>query len=313
MKKSGLLLAMAALSAVPAIAETTGPTLYGSVRIYASSGDATDTDISSDSSRFGVKGSLDTALEGVKALYHVEAFIAHDNGTDTSKTQNEGTLGLDGRLAYVGLTGDFGTVTAGQQWTPFYTMVTAVTDPTINSTAETQDYLRVDSSVAYASPVMNGLQLAAVAVSDKDAAATTPSNEDTDIMQFAAKYSVGSATIAAGVSRAAVQSTPDILALSATYTIDQLTLAAMAQNKKTDLADAEAVTPFELAAVWKVSSVYTLVATHYNKDNATDDNGYNLEVLRSLGKGTTLYANAESDTIADEDYLNYGVGLKVDF
>lgn len=309
MKKSGLLLAMAALSAVPAIADTSA-TVYGSVRIYASAGDAADADISNDASRIGLKGSLDTALQNVKAIYQVEAFVGRDNGTDANKSQNEGSFGLDGRLAYVGLTGDFGQVTAGQQWSTLFSMVTGVTDLTINSTGETQNFnWRNDSAVAYVSPVMNGLQFGASVLSDAD----VDSEEDTDHFQLAAKYTTGALTLALGLDRAADQALSDIQALSATYTINTVTLVAMAQSYKTDLAGAEATYPYEVGASWKVAPDQTLLFTHYNQDNADDDNGFNLELQSSLGKGTTVYTNVEADNVADEDVLSYGVGLRVDF
>ncbi|MCY0963874.1 porin [Parathalassolituus penaei] len=309
MKKSGLLLAMAALSAVPAIADTSA-TVYGSIRIYASAGDAADADISNDASRIGLKGSLDTALENVKAVYQVEAFVGRDNGTDSNKSQNEGSFGLDGRLAYVGLTGDFGQVTAGQQWSTLYSMVSNVTDLTINSTGETQDFnWRNDSSIAYVSPVMNGLQFGASVLSDAD----VDSGEDTDHFQLAAKYTAGALTLAVGLDRAADQSLADIQALSAAYTIDTVTLVALAQSYKTDLAGAEASYPYELGASWNFAPDQTVVLTHYNMDNADDDTGFNLELRSGLGKGTTVYTNMELDNVADEDVLAYGVGLKVDF
>ncbi|MCY0965748.1 porin [Parathalassolituus penaei] len=308
MKKHLLAIAVAAVTALPAVADM-NTTVYGSLRIYTSAGDQQDLDISNDSSRIGLKGTVDTALTNVKALYQVEAQVGTDNGVDSNAAQNEASFGVDGRLAYVGLSGDFGQVTAGQQWTTMYDMVTGTADLTINVSAEAQQFFRMDSSVAYVSPEMNGLQFGASVYADSE----VDSGEDTDHFQLAAKYNTGNLTLAAGLDRASAQELPDVQALSATYVVDNLTLVALAERLKTDLADSEASYPFELGASWNFAPDQTLVLTHYNLDNATDDNGYNLELRSGLGKGTTVYTNLQADNVADEDVLAYGLGLKVDF
>ncbi len=68
-------------------------------------------------SRWGIKGSHE-AGEGLSAVYRFEHKMS---------TENAG-LGGGGRLAYVGLSGGFGTVTAGQIWSASYNSFGAVTD-----------------------------------------------------------------------------------------------------------------------------------------------------------------------------------------
>jgi hypothetical protein len=307
MKKSGLLMAMAALVSVPTMADTAA-TVYGSLRMYTSAGDSRDLDISNDLSRLGVKGSFATDLDNVEAFYQIEAFVGNDNGTDPSATQNEGSFGLDGRLAYVGLKGDFGQVTAGQQWVTLYNMVTGVADMAYSISAETQYYFRKDSSFAWVSPEYSGFQAAASVFADAD----VDTGEDTDHYQLAVKYNTGAVTLAAGLDRASAQSEPDVQAVSIHYSADALTLVALVQRAKTDLAHSEAVFPYELCASYAWGN-QTLILTHYDADDAVDTNGYNLELHSSLGKSTTLYSNLQSDEVDGESDLAYGVGLRLDF
>jgi predicted porin len=102
-------------------------------------------DVENNASRFGVKGTEDLG-NGMKAVFQYEWSV------DSS---DEGTLG--GRLAYVGLTGGFGTVAIGRQWTPYYGSV----DKTdiMQMPSANDHYMgttRVGDALAYVSPSMGG-------------------------------------------------------------------------------------------------------------------------------------------------------------
>jgi hypothetical protein len=307
MKKHLLTLAIASLSTVPVIADV-DTTLYGSLRLYASGGDSRDLDISNDASRIGVKGSATTSIDGVKAIYRLEGYIGNDNGTDSSSSQNEASFGLDGRLAYVGLEGNFGQVVVGQQWSTLYNLVTGVVDMTYNNDGETIVYWRVDSAATWVSPEMNGLQLAVSTFADAD----DSSSDQADHYQAAAKYNLGAVTLAAGFDRAANPAIADVQSVSINWSADALTLAALVQREKADTAGAEAVNPYELAGSYQFGQ-QTLILTAYNADADVDTYGFNLELHSALGDNTTLYTNLESDYVDSENDLAAGVGLKVDF
>lgn len=311
MKKSLIALAVAGALTAPMVAQADA-TLYGSMRLHAGSGTDSDLNVENDASRMGIKGSADTSIDGVKAIYQLEAFIGSDNATDATLTQNEASFGLDGRLAYVGLTGGFGTVAVGQQWTPLYSMVTGVTDMTINETGETSQYLRVDSAVAYVSPNMGGFTVAAVVVGDGRSAAEVAANDtsDADHYELVAKYAVGGLTVALGAHEASLAAGTDVVALSAAYTMDALTVAALYQE--VDVAAAASVNPYEVAASYTMGAT-KLIGTYYNKDLAVDTDGYNLEVQHKLGNQATIYANYNADEVGTVDTNAYGVGLRVDF
>ena len=306
MKKSIIALAVAGALTAPIVAQADA-TLYGSLRLHAGSGDNLDFDVSNDASRVGIKGSADTSIDGVKAIYQIEAFVGSDNGTDAASNQNEASFGLDGRLAYVGLTGGFGTVAAGQQWTPLYTMVTGATDMTINESGETSQYLRVDSALAYVSPEMNGFQVAAVLVGDAESGTA---GDDADHYQLVAKYAIGGFTVAAGMHEAEAVTGTDVKAISASYTMDALTVAALYSDVEAGAAAGR--NPYELAASYTIGST-KLIGTYYDQDQAVDTDGFNLEVQHKMGKQATVYANYNSNEVGTVDTDTYGVGLRVDF
>ncbi len=89
---------------------------YGSLRAGVMSSDS-NVSVFDGGSRWGIKGSHE-AGEGLTAVYRFEHKMSTVNA------------GLDGggRLAYVGLSGGFGTVTAGQIWSASYNSAGAVTD-----------------------------------------------------------------------------------------------------------------------------------------------------------------------------------------
>ena len=89
---------------------------YGSLRAGVMSSDS-NVKVFDGGSRWGVKGSHE-AGEGLTAVYRFEHKMS---------TENAG-LGGGGRLAYVGLSGGFGTVTAGQIWSATFNSFGAVTD-----------------------------------------------------------------------------------------------------------------------------------------------------------------------------------------
>ena len=138
---------------------------YGSIRAgvastpHASGGSSTGVD--DKGSRWGIKGSSEVS-EGLSAVYRWETKI---NSTEASQP--------GGRLSYVGLSGGFGTITAGQVWSASYNSVGAITD---NSFAwgDSETSYRVGDAVSYAVSVGN-LSLQADAIMDSSTKKTSDS------------------------------------------------------------------------------------------------------------------------------------------
>ncbi|KQY90746.1 porin [Pelomonas sp. Root1444] len=107
-------------------------------------------------SRVGFRGTEDLG-GGLKALFQLESGLALDTGTVTQG----GTFW--GRQAYVGLSGDFGTTTAGRQYSPLFVAIDTV-DPfgtglgSVYSSGivTTLGGTRVNNSIIYSSPKVQG-------------------------------------------------------------------------------------------------------------------------------------------------------------
>lgn len=176
MNKKLVALAVSAIAAGAASAQTANVTLYGVVDTYlvnvrtgsgktsagASVGGGSFTAVDAgglSGSRWGLRGS-EALGGGLNAVFTLE------NGFDSSN----GALGqgglLFGRQAFVGVTGGFGALTVGRQYAPiFYTGADADVDGYSNFSVVTnhmllQDatsQLRINNAVNYKTPNMGGL------------------------------------------------------------------------------------------------------------------------------------------------------------
>ena len=114
MKKLMAILVFAGVLSVPS-AVFAEASWYGSLRAGLKSSDSKVSQFDGGS-RWGIKGSHE-AGEGLSAVYRFEHKMSTENASQPG-----------GRLAYVGLSGGFGTVTAGQIWSASYNSFGAVTD-----------------------------------------------------------------------------------------------------------------------------------------------------------------------------------------
>lgn len=176
MNKKFITLAMAAAMAAP-MAVSADAVLYGKVRMAVESydnGSDTIAEIKSHSSRIGVKGSEDLG-DGLKAVYTLEfgVDIAGKQAHEFSANNP-----MSARNAFVGLAGNWGTLLVGRHDTPTKISTGALDyfgdqagdfnyGPSGNFTLD----LRADGTIAYITPSMGGLTIAAAIVPGENAAA----------------------------------------------------------------------------------------------------------------------------------------------
>lgn len=302
MKKSLIALAVAGALTAPMVAQADA-TLYGSLRVKVENVKDKDLNVADNSSRIGIKGSVDTNIEGVKAIYHGEWKVNSADGADFGA----------GRLAYVGLTGGFGTVALGQQWTPYYTFAAGAVDILDgNSTAKTVDVFRTGNAIAYVSPDLSGFQFAGAVIADSDATpgagdAVGQNDDDVDVYNVAAKYSVAGFTVAASHYGVESLNDADKTALSVAYENGPIYVAALYQDIEAAAGDKD---------MWELAGSYSfgdtkLLANYADMDDSKK--GYGLEVQHKLGKQARVFANyyGENDEAGDADAVS--VGMRVDF
>jgi predicted porin len=166
MNKKLVALAVSAIAAGAASAQTANVTLYGVVDTYvanirASGGGKSVTQMDAgglSGSRWGLRGS-EALGGGLNAVFTLE------NGFDSSSAGLGQGGRLFGRQAYVGVTGGFGSLTVGRQYAPiFYTGADADVDGYSNFSVVTNHFLlraagalRVDNTVNYKTPNMGGI------------------------------------------------------------------------------------------------------------------------------------------------------------
>ncbi|WP_255611772.1 porin [Marinobacterium arenosum] len=306
MKKSLIALAVAGALTAPMIAQADA-TLYGSLRVAVVDADGSELDIKDNSSRIGVKASSEL-FSGAKAIAHFETNVSTESGV-FGQTKGEG------RLAYVGATGDFGTVTVGRQWTPQYLWTSAKVDILDFGSNPTHNYSlagRQGNTLAYISPDLSGFQVAAVLVA-RDGSGESPdeanTGDDDDAYNLAAHYSVGGFSV--GVSTLDYQGSvdDDYTAVAASYEMDNLYVAA--EYSSNDITDKD---------TWEVAGSYAMGNTKLLAnyvDFEGDGSQVALEVQQKLGKQARVFANyiiADSDAEDNGDAVDtLSVGYRVDF
>lgn len=189
--------------ALPALAQTV--TVYGRVDMSVSrharlisNGQVTDATMTTldsggySGSRMGLKGQEDLG-GGLKALFVLEQGLQADTGM-----LGQGGRAF-GRQAYVGMEGDWGRLTAGRQYTPWFDALSS-TDPFGNNLVGNSGNLalanaRADNALLYRSPVAAGFSGQALYAVSEGAATGRQTS-------LSMQYQGGPVTVNAGMGRA---------------------------------------------------------------------------------------------------------------
>ena len=209
MQKKIIVLALAAVFAAPAFADTANVNVYGAVNMSVESinnGDsvagakgATSTKVSSNVTKLGFKGTQDLG-DGVSAIWQIEQQVDGDNAGGTGSTKNTFAT----RNTFVGLSDKaLGTVQLGKMDTP-YKASTRSLDAFGDSLADNRSLMggvkgksaeftfdgRDGDIVSYTSPEMGGLTLAVAYVAGAEQNSATTVNQGS-ATSMAAMYKAG--------------------------------------------------------------------------------------------------------------------------
>ncbi|WP_160142034.1 porin [Nitrincola tapanii] len=300
MKKSLIALAVAGAMTVPAIAAADA-TLYGSFRMSMDKTKEESANLKDYGSRVGIKGTVDLGLEDTKGIFLWEQAL----------NLNNGALG-NGRYAYVGAKGSWGTAVGGKLDHATWNYVGAITEfqasgkfggldvgyvPGAGFTGNRADR-RVGNSLAYVSPTVAGFEafVGGVFAGDALSAAGTPEKDKTiDGYQLGGKYTwedlvLGAAygAIKSGKSNAVLGDyaiDQNLWGLSARYKLEGLSLAAkyeQAKNKVTSVKDKG----YGLYAGYEVNGLGASLGYSTTKlDNADRKKATQVEVYNKMGNG----------------------------
>ena len=307
MKKS--LIALAVLASSGAAMAQSSVTLYGLVDAYVGHTSTTTTTYvgtvgtsvktnqnvvnssGANNSRWGLKGTEDLG-NGLKANFVLESGFATDDGT---------AVGAQfGRQAFVGLSGDFGAVSLGRQYTAYFALYTATNNLYDTNLATTSAVWgrgiakhsdRASNSIAYTSPVFSGVSGAVVIGLGEDKAPGVPVSQNNSLH---IKYANG--PVLAGYAyqeekTGAATNKYNLLAGSYDFGVAKLT-AGFNMAKNNTLKDKEyqvgVSAPFGAATV---AAGYSYSKSEVTATSVTSKaQGLSLLGTYSLSKRTTLYA-----------------------
>lgn len=196
MKKSLIALAVAGAMTAPMVAQADA-TLYGKFEMRVVSAKDRALEVQSDDFRIGIKGDSELnsgakALYGFEMEYNPDGAGSFESATDTDSSET--TI----RKAFVGATGDFGTVLVGRISNPAEAVVAKVGNWSESASGfvydQNPDFL--GSTVAYVTPNMGGFNAYAAVIAeggpDSDVAESAAGEGDAQVGQEdASGYLVG--------------------------------------------------------------------------------------------------------------------------
>jgi len=360
MQKKIIVLAIAAAFSAPAFADTANVTVYGAVNMAvdsvsvgngaaAGSGNSySDSKISSNVTKLGFKGAEDLG-DGVSGIWQLEQQIDADNSSATTGAngyQAQNTLAT--RNSFVGLSDkSMGTVQLGKMDTPFKSSVRGL-DLFDGTIADNRSLLggvkglsagatfegRQPDSIAYTSPVMGGVTVAAAYVFGAENANAATVNKGSAV-SLAAMYKSDNlfGTLAYEVHNFGDANTGDMAGNAVTtgqkesavrlgvgYTMDAFQLNAVVERTDDNLAPAAADTnvyghtAYYLGGKFNLSSANSvkLAYSHANKTNAVNNAGgsdaasqVSLGFDHNLSKATSVFALYS--LVSNDDQGQYGL------
>ncbi len=182
----------AAIVLVPLCSIAAGPTLYGeihlSVNYLDNNADYNSWSLNSNASRLGIKGSEELG-NGMKVGYLIEWSVGMDGSRNAAAADNAKDLNLRNRAVTV--SGDWGTLLAGQWDTPFKLLGKKVAmfaerlgDHRDLNTAKID--LRTPNTLTYTTPNMAGFSLTGAYIFDATTDGTPATADNTDYSAWSA-------------------------------------------------------------------------------------------------------------------------------
>lgn len=327
MKKS--LIALAVLAAAGAASAQSSVTLYGRVDAGLVSakdeiaGDGvTRTKLDSNvlnNSLWGLKGTEDLG-NGLKANFVLEQGMSIDTGAVANAD-----AGAFHRKATVGLSGDFGAVELGRNYTAYDTLRGATNNTADTNMAVTGDVfkaggdytVRTNNSIRFDSNVYSGFSGAVAYAFGENKDLPTAGNDSTDTLSLHVKYANGPVLVGYAhqtEKQAAGSDTKyNLIAGSYDFGVAKLTAGYNTADRAASQEDTEY--QFGVSAPFGATTVYFGYA-HAKAETAgvttQERSGFDLAATYALSKRTTAYAGYKAYEIknTDKEATAFGVGVR---
>lgn len=297
-----------------------GPTIYGQLNLSVDqldNGTNSALNVSSNSSRFGVKGDI-PIRDGLVGIYQIESEVNADTGNTST-----GSTAFASRNTFAGLQGPYGTVRVGRFDTPvkligrqvdlFQDQVGDARNLTRGSNSSARFDERPNNSIAYTSPTLAGFYGIVQYASNTDNAATK--DDSNKLVSAAVNYAQGPAFVGVGYEKDGLPSgtagrDPSVVRLAGYYDLASWRVSALWQSiSGTTSTNDEDVYGLGVRYVY---STWTFKAQGYHlSSSGTSKDGTLLAVgvEYALQKAVSLYLDyASLDNDAKQSLTPYKEG-----
>ncbi|MFY0658183.1 MAG: porin [Neptunomonas phycophila] len=315
MKKSLIALAVAGAVTAPMVAQADA-TLYGKLEAVLQAKENKDVDLFMDDVIVGLKGSSETSVEGLTAIYKIEVEL---NETATPEGQNSENNTVTTRYAYVGATGAFGTVLAGRVANP--TDIVEGYGDVSNKAGELYGNPdRLGSALAYLSPSFSGFDFYVAGIMDGSVTGDKTNGSDVDGYVLGANYMVGDLSLSVGywdldssysMNDAGSNNVDDNILLGGSYAFGPLALG-LAYEKTSYEGTSDESDLYGISAVYTAGAVAPYIQySQLEMDNADDEDevalGLNYALGKKAGVGVEYSSYDDGSDTTDQFNVSYTV------
>jgi len=229
----------------------------------------------------------------------------------------DGTASNGRNDQYVGISGDFGTVILGkvESFTEGKVAAQASVDSSESLSIEPgsgSDRVSKGGAIAYVSPTINGLHVAAACITDETITAANDGGSTCDHTDVMVAYSNGPLSVSAGktsyANTASTGTKNDQQAIAVKYNMGDLNLVAVSTNTKQAGVDIDG---YMVGATYAMGANKIGVGFMNQDTSATaDEDQYIVDFSHALSKSTSIYVtyhNDDNGAAADVDTTAIGV------
>jgi predicted porin len=282
-------------------------TIYGKANLSVQSsdeGDGSFTEIKSNASRLGFKGTHDLG-NGLEVVYKAEFEL----GLDGSQKNGQS---IWSRSQYVGLKGNFGEVLVGKNDT-MLKMSQGKVDQFNDLNGDIKHLFkgenRLGNTVTYFTPNFNQFKLGITYVASEDVNA----KDGFSVAGFYGDKHLKKSSVYAALAIDNDVHGYDVTRLTVSGKVNKLVLGALYQDQK-QVSSGDKMTGYVVSAKYGINDV-DLKAQFQVADHKAGDNnkGFSVGADYKLAKNTklyTFYTNLNMDTAADENFLAAGIEYK---
>ena len=308
MKKSLIALAVASAVSAPAFAATSNVDIYGKLHMsysYFDDGLGKDSQISSNASRIGFKGSEDLG-GGLKAIWQIESGINLDEQNGSWANRN----------SFVGLAGGFGTALIGNHDTPLKLVGRSV-DLFGDTMADSRNVMgggsdtRAQNVVVYMTPNMSGFSAAAAYTTDLAGGSSITADQiDRSAYNLSASYNNGPLFVGVGYGDGDYHESNDLgahMRLAAGYSFGNFKVVGQYDS----LEDETPATGNGDYDAWMVGGAFTMgnivlkanYMTGEYDTSGVEPQQWTIGADYNLSKRSSVYA-----LYADGEHVTFGTG-----